>query len=94
MGNVTPFTIADFPLKRNTMQLTTSSTSANLPRGILASIGSALAGSDHPTCNHGFQSYFYMLVKLSTLAIAVIVTVGLTAFTLICLGPNSKAATL
>ena len=31
---------------------------------------------------------------IKTLAIAVMVTVGLTALTLICLGPNSKAATL
>ena len=52
-------------------------TSANLPRGILSSMGPALAGSDHPT-----------------LAMAVMVTVGFTAFTLICLGPSSSAATL
>ena len=64
MGNVTPFTIADFPLKRNTIQLTTSSSSANLPRGILASIGSAFAGSDQPTCKHRFLSYYQTMLTV------------------------------
>ena len=77
IGRVTPFTIAAFSLRRNRMQLTTSSTSANLPRGIFANMGPALAGSDHPT-----------------LPMAVIVTVGFTAFTRIFFGPSSRAATL
>ena len=77
IGRVTPFTIAAFSLSRKRIQLTTSSTSANRPRGILASMGPALAGSDHPT-----------------LPMAVMVTVGLTAFTRMLFGPSSRAATL
>ena len=93
MGRVTPLTMAAPSLRRKRMQLVTSSTSANLPRGILASMGPAwrnhvdisqrerdlrtLAGSDQPT-----------------FAMAVMVTVGLTALTLICLGPSSRAVTL
>ena len=49
-GRVTPLTMPALSLSRNRMQLVTSSTSANLPRGILSSIGPALAGSDQPTC--------------------------------------------
>ena len=49
IGRVTPFTIPDLLLSKNKMQFVTSSISANLPRGILANIGFALAGSDQPT---------------------------------------------
>ena len=49
IGKVTPLTMEDFSLSKKSMQLTTSSTSANLPSGILASIGPAFAGSDQPT---------------------------------------------
>ena len=66
---------------------TDTESNGHLPKGILASIGPALAGSDQPTFGLEDLSDKYRqiirqnVLPLFTFPISVMVTVGLTAFT-------------